>query len=102
MEYMKKYLKNHWKYLLKNPKSNLQPSFLPLFSQVLFSFCNLGISGPAYNLNRFEKFVNIFIKQCTICGRKFHAHWNIIVSDSKGLDQPACQERWKKCKKKEE
>jgi hypothetical protein len=25
---------------------------------------------------------------------------NVLVSDQKGLDQPACQERWRKCKKK--
>jgi hypothetical protein len=27
---------------------------------------------------------------------------NVIVSEGKGLYQPACQEEWKKCKKKEE
>jgi hypothetical protein len=35
---------------------------------------------------------------------KLDKNWStgISVSDGKGLDQPACQEEWNKCKKEEE
>jgi hypothetical protein len=33
-------------------------------------------------------------------GQLTHSVVVIVVSDRKGLNQPACQEEWKKCRKK--
>jgi hypothetical protein len=54
----------------------------------LYSYCSLSLgylASKVITIHVQDKFINF-----------------ILVSEGKGLDQPACQEGWKKCKEEEE